>query len=283
VVGNISVGGTGKTPLVIWLAEELRWRGHRPGIITRGYGGGSPTWPQHVSAASDAASVGDEAVLLAARSKAIVVAGPDRVACANAAIERGATVILSDDGLQHYRLLRDYEIAVIDGTRGVGNGFLLPAGPLRESKRRLETVDAVVVTQRAHDEVSYSLARPKWFTARGEIRDAWSLKTREIRPLSAFAGIPVHAIAGIGHPTAFFDGLSHAGLKVDTRALADHAAIAVDDLRFADTAPVLMTEKDAVKCRAFADQRCWAVPLHLSVADGERLLESIVSVIGTPA
>jgi tetraacyldisaccharide 4'-kinase len=267
VVGNITVGGVGKTPLTIWLASQLAARGVRVGIILRGYGGRSTTWPRHVTGATPVEEVGDEAVLLALRTSAIVVAGPDRVADAQLAIERGAEVVLSDDGLQHYRLARDCEIAVIDSQRGVGNGWLLPAGPLREPRTRLNSVDLVVLTRRtpATLESTNDWGAPKSVTVTARLSRATSLSTGEVRPLDAFKGVRVHAIAAIGHPQAFFDGLAEEGLNVDSRALADHAALTPADLRFGDDLPVLMTEKDAVKCRAFADQRLWAVRMDLEL------------------
>jgi tetraacyldisaccharide 4'-kinase len=148
VIGNVTVGGTGKTPFTIWLATQLQAKGARVGIVLRGYGGSSSQWPRDVSSDSAPDEVGDEAVLLASRTGAIVVAGPDRVAAAQRAIERGAEIVLSDDGLQHYRLARDREIVVIDGRRSVGNRRLLPAGPLREPVSRLAQADLRVVSWR---------------------------------------------------------------------------------------------------------------------------------------
>ncbi len=275
VVGNISVGGTGKTPLVIWLTQALRERGFVPGVITRGYGGSSKSWPCDVAPDSDAVIVGDEAVLLSERTGAIVVAGPNRVRAAQRAIERGATVIISDDGLQHYRLARDFEIVVVDAARRFGNGFRLPAGPLRESPRRLATVDAVVSNLR--DEQSYAAGD---FGHRLEIfmhtrlSDARALVSDEHRSLQAFASQRVHAIAGIGNPQAFFQALRAQGLQLDARALNDHASLSAADLSFQDDAPIVMTEKDAVKCHAFADARCWAVALEVELNDGAALLNA---------
>jgi tetraacyldisaccharide 4'-kinase len=278
VVGNITVGGTGKTPLVIWLAQELSRRGLKPGVITRGYGGSSASWPAQVAPDSDPAVMGDEAVLLAQRSGAIVVAGPDRVVDAKQAIALGANVIISDDGLQHYRLARDFEIAVVDGARCFGNGNLLPAGPLRESVSRLDTVSAVVVTCRAegvHEDVLVAW-QPR--IARHRLVAAISLLTNERRSLVSFAG-RVHAVAGIGNPGAFFAALSEHGLQVDGRALADHAPITKADLHFNDVAPVFMTEKDAVKCRVLADERMWVVPIEIEIDNAELLLSKIDAVI----
>jgi tetraacyldisaccharide 4'-kinase len=276
VVGNISVGGTGKTPLVIWLAQALKRRGFRPGIITRGYSGSARNWPRDVNAESDPNEVGDEAVLLAQNSNSIVVAGPDRVLAAQRAIELGADVVISDDGLQHYRMARDFEIAVIDDKRRFGNGFLLPAGPLRESIRRLRSVDVVVRNCRGDTILGDAPNHRCTVIMRTVLESARSLKSGEQRRLSSFTREKVHAIAGIGNPRSFFDALSAAGLVVDAHPLADHAAISARDLQFRDDAPVLMTEKDAVKCRKFADERCWALPLKLEIDDESRLLDQIL-------
>jgi tetraacyldisaccharide 4'-kinase len=277
VIGNITVGGTGKTPLVIWLAQELSRRGFMPAVITRGYGGRSIQWPMRVTADSDPRLVGDEAVLIASRSKVVVIAGPDRVADAQAAIELGADIVLSDDGLQHYRLRRDMEIAVIDGARVFGNRHLLPAGPLREPVNRLDEVSAVVVTNRDGRPQLETLIRWHPMVALNRLGMATSLLTGEKRPLNAFNG-NVHAIAGIGNPSAFFAALAEHNLRVDGRALADHALISAADLQFGDSAPVFMTEKDAVKCRSLSDARLWVVRMELEI-DAEPILTKIEAII----
>lgn len=287
VVGNITVGGTGKTPLVIWMTEYLQSRGYQVGIVTRGYGGRGRAWPQDVTSQSASEEVGDEALLLALRTGAIVVADPDRVAAARRAVERGAQIILSDDGLQHYRLARDREIVVLDGRRGLGNGWRLPAGPLRESAARLGSVDLVVVTQRSSagtDDLAHPMPLICGIVARHELGHAVNLATGEQRSIDSFVGRRVHAIAAIGHPEAFFDMLRARGLDVDARALPDHAAPSVEALRFPDAAPVLMTEKDAVKCRAIADERHWAVRLNVRFEDDdERRLRALLDGAVGPA
>lgn len=260
VVGNITVGGTGKTPLVIWLAARLASAGRRPGIVTRGYGGRSNRWPQNVTAESDPGEVGDESVLLARRCGCPVAAGPDRVAAARLLEDAGVDVILSDDGLQHYRLGRRFEIVVIDAARGFGNDLLLPAGPLREPVARLDEVDAVVE----------NLA-PGASPSRGRIamrliaQAAVALDSGERRPLESFRGATVHAVAGIGNPQRFFDQLAGFGLRVIGHPMPDHAYLSAADIRFADELPVLMTEKDAVKCRAIAGASHWYVPVEASL------------------
>jgi tetraacyldisaccharide 4'-kinase len=275
VVGNITVGGTGKTPFVIWLTQQLCERGLHPAIITRGYGGRASQWPQVVTEQSDPHEVGDEAVLLAQRTQAMVVAGPDRVADAQRAIELGADVIVCDDGLQHYRLQRDAELVLFDAERGAGNGMYLPAGPLREGMRRLRSVSLVIEHRRGN-----SGARTLGVEAlavSSELGMARALTTAEQRPLASFTGQPVHALAAIGNPEAFFAALRRAGLNVDARALPDHAPLTAADLAFNDDLPVLMTEKDAVKCRAFADARCWSVELAMSMTtEQSRVIMQVV-------
>ena len=266
VIGNVTVGGTGKTPFTIWLATHLLAKGVRVGIVLRGYGGSSPHWPRDVSGDSAPEEVGDEAVLLATRTGAIVVAGPDRVAAARRAIERGAEIVLSDDGLQHYRLARAREIVVIDGRRGVGNRRLLPAGPLREPVSRLAEADLRVVSWR--DGTSRPLTPvPATIQVCARLAEATALVGGETRPLDAFKGRRVHAVAAIGHPQQFFAALRQHGLEVAPHALPDHARLSAADIRFPDQLAVLMTEKDAVKCRAIADQRHWAVRMDLRVSE----------------
>ena len=254
VVGNISVGGTGKTPLVIWLSRYLG-RELRPGVVCRGYGGRSRSWPQKVRADSDPATVGDEAVLLAKRCGCPVAAGPDRAACARALIEHEqCNLILSDDGLQHLSLARDIEIAVIDGARRHGNGRCLPAGPLREPPSRLKDVDIVVTNGEAARGEFRMLVRPwKAMSVNGD---------EPPRDLGAFGGAPVHAVCAIGNPGRFFDMLRRARLHVVPHAFPDHHMFSRSEIEFRDDLPVLMTEKDAVKCRGIAGARHWYVPVR---------------------
>lgn len=270
VVGNISVGGTGKTPFVIYLAGRLKAAGRSPGIVTRGYRGRALSWPQRVTADSDPALVGDEAVLLAMRTGCPVVAGPDRVAAAAQLLAGGGVdVVLSDDGLQHYALARAFEIAVVDGARGLGNGMRLPAGPLREPAERLASVDAVVVND------GFAAARagvPAGVPADAlhmslAVRRVYRLADGEAAPLDAFVRRRVHAVAGIAHPERFFRMLEQAGLDVVPHPLPDHAA--PDDYRLCwePAAPVLVTEKDAVKCRARAPADLWCVAVDAALDD----------------
>lgn len=254
VVGNINVGGTGKTPLVARLVDLLRQVGYRPGVVSRGYGGQSVQWPRTVTADSDPGQVGDEPVLLAQRCRCPVVVDPDRVAAAWALLAtHRCNVIISDDGLQHYRLQRDIEIAVVDGFRRFGNAACLPAGPLREPPSRLKNVDFVVGNGAARGqeylmslcgEVAINLADPYISSA-----------------LSNFRQTMVHAMAGIGDPGRFFDHLRHARLRFIAHPFPDHHPFRPADLRFHEDLPVLMTEKDAIKCRSFASDNCWYVPV----------------------
>jgi len=255
VVGNITVGGSGKTPLVIWLVDHLRERGLRPGIVSRGYGGQARHWPQQVRADSDPAAVGDEAVLLAQRSGCPVAVGPDRPAAVRALLQHtGCDVVVSDDGLQHYAMARDIEIAVIDGKRRFGNRLLLPAGPLREPVSRLRSVDLVVCNgEPAAGEFAMQLRDPQ---LRRLDREGESAE------IARFRGQRVRAIAGIGNPGRFFDMLRDHGLVVEAHAFPDHHAYKAEDLRFDTQLPLLMTEKDAVKCRRIIDGDAWVVGIQ---------------------
>jgi tetraacyldisaccharide 4'-kinase len=257
VVGNVSVGGTGKTPFVIWLAAQLKHRGLRVGIVTRGYRGSAQDWPRAVSADSDAREVGDEPVLLARRTGSPVVAGPDRVAAAEKLLaDTPVDVVLSDDGLQHYRLGRRFEIAVVDGQRGMGNGLCLPAGPLREPMERVHEFDAIVVNGGTWGHAGV-------FRASAVITEVRRVKDRTPRALESFKGKMVHAVAGIGHPQRFFDVLEDMGLDVEPHPLEDHAAFGPEQLTFEEPGAVLITEKDAVKCEAFAHDDVWCVVVDL--------------------
>jgi tetraacyldisaccharide 4'-kinase len=271
VVGNLTVGGTGKTPLVIWIAELLKSKGWSPGIVSRGYGAGASRRtgaPCAATVASDAAEVGDEPVVIARRTGCPVWVGADRVRVAAALREQHpeVDVLVLDDGLQHYRLRRDVEIAVVDA-RGFGNGFLLPAGPLREPKGR--RVDAVV----AHGSVregAFSM------TLEGDTVHRMT-DARERRPLAAFAGQRVHAAAGIGDPNRFFLHLGKAGIKVLPHPFPDHHRFSQEDLEFGDDAPLMLTEKDAVKLRSAARPHWWVLPVSakLDPAFGAWLLRTL--------
>jgi tetraacyldisaccharide 4'-kinase len=253
VVGNITVGGTGKTPLVMWLARMLKDEGYRPGIVARGYRGRAQRWPLTVGPETSPVEAGDEAVLLARRGGCPVVAGPDRVADARRLVELGCNVIVSDDGLQHYRLQRDIEIAVIDGVRRFGNGLCLPAGPLREPVSRLREVDWRVTNGEPREgEIGMRLAHTEIYRLDAPGQHA---------EMSEFDFGLVHAVAGIGNPGRFFDSLRALGLDIRPHPFPDHHLFRAADLEFGDHHPVLMTEKDAVKCRQFAQSHHWVVAI----------------------
>jgi len=280
VVGNITAGGSGKTPLVLFLAQELARNGRKPGIISRGYGGASAQNDQvlEVRSTSQPSEVGDEPLLLSRRAGCPVFVGRDRVAAARALIAAYPTcdVIISDDGLQHYRLARDVEIAVVD-ERGLGNGWLLPAGPLREAPRRLRQVDAVVLNGSAslprHLLASATNSHPRVFHMRLQaerfihLRDSQrSCTADDLLSLAAQkTHTRIHAIAGIGHPERFFRQLEQLGLQCEAHRFPDHHRYIPADLQFNDADVLLMTEKDAVKCQTFASdalpEETWVLPV----------------------
>ncbi len=258
VVGNITVGGTGKTPFVIWLANFLTEQGMRPGIVSRGYGGKELAVSTRVTSASDPRQVGDEAVLLARRSACPVMVNVNRVAAVQALLaETDCDIVISDDGLQHYRMNRQLEIVMVDGQRRFGNQHFLPAGPLRESLSRLKKADFVVAQQGALlHEYEMSLSG----------NEAVSLTNPALKkPLADFTQSPVHVVAAIGNPERFFANLRQAGLKIIPNAYPDHYHYAKTDFDFDDEFPVLMTEKDAVKCQGFAQENWWYLPVNAEV------------------
>jgi len=270
VVGNLTVGGTGKTPLVAWLSTHLAAVGMRVAIVSRGYGG-KARGVTRVTLHSRPSEVGDEPLLLARRAQATVFIGRDRVAAAKAAVADGADIVLGDDGLQHLALVRNCEIVVIDGQRGFGNGSLLPRGPLRESPRRLRRVNAVVINGALKPgfQLPGFLSRTA-FTMQMRPGDARPVAgSGQLRSLASFRGTGVHAVAAIGNPQRFFDMLREAGLTLYEHPMPDHHDFKPGDLDFGDSLPVLMTEKDAVKCAAFADARCWYVPVTAEFAANE--------------
>jgi tetraacyldisaccharide 4'-kinase len=267
VVGNLTVGGTGKTPLVLWLVDYLRERGLRPGVATRGYGGGGQREARLLPEHADPLWYGDEPVLLAARGGCPVAVGRDRVAAARLLVaEHDCDVLVTDDGLQHYRLRRDCEILVVDGMRGFGNGRCLPAGPLREPRRRARRADLRIVNGGADAAVPGACAidvggcSMRMTLVPG---DAVNLHdTTQRRPLAAFRGASVTAIAGIGNPRRFFSMLREHGLQIRGRAFPDHHRFSAKDLASLAPGMVLMTEKDAVKCLALAKPEHWYVPVQ---------------------
>lgn len=267
VVGNITVGGTGKTPVVLWLVSYLREHGLHPGIVSRGYGGNTIT-AAAVTAGSDPAVCGDEPLLLARRSDAPVWIGADRAAAANAllAAHPECDIIVSDDGMQHYRLARDVEIAVIDGMRGLGNGHFLPAGPLRESSERLATVNAIVINMSQSSAIALKARAPATFAMTLRSRGFHNLLNQEHTATPEhFHNRRVHAVAGIGNPQRFFAQLQRLGLTFTTHEFPDHHAYTPADLTFNDADFVVMTEKDAVKCGSFATELYWALRVDAEI------------------
>ena len=266
VVGNLTVGGTGKTPLVLWLTGFLRGQGYRPGIVTRGYGGAGTEWPRRVRKDSDPFEVGDEPVLLARRSGCPVVAGPDRVAAGEMLVASGeCDIIVSDDGLQHYRLQRDLEILVVDASRGFGNGRCLPAGPLREPVARHRAVDLRVCTGGPCPGAQVMRLVPQRLV---------NLRNGEVtRSLGELRRQRVTAVAGIGNPDRFFELLRDSGLHVDERPYPDHHPFSREDTVSWPPGPVIMTEKDAVKCTGLARENFWYLPVESRLESGfDRLL-----------
>ena len=266
VVGSILIGGVGKTPLVRALGAALAQQGWRPGIVSRGYGGRNRA-PRAVAPGDNPAVVGDEPLLFAADALPVWI-GRDRVAAARAllAAHSDCDVILADDGLQHYALRRDFEIAVVDDARGFGNGQVLPAGPLREPRSRLEEGDALV---------RLTAGEPPVSTGGGAGRETamtyeplpWRNVTRPdaVADPSAWRGRVVHAVAGIGNPDRFFALLRRLRLDPVCHAYPDHHRYVRAELELPDATAILMTEKDAVKCAAFADGRCWYLPIRARI------------------
>ena len=255
IIGNITVGGTGKTPLTIHLANLLQNDGYRVGLISRGYGG--KTDVKMVTQTSKASEVGDEALLLVKQTQCPMAVGVNRVAAVHFLLKHvPCDVILADDGLQHYALKRDIEIAVIDGARRFGNSACLPAGPLREPIERLNTVDFVVVNGSKQTDTAWL----EWeMQLIGDV--AVNLLTGETKPLSDFNLLPCHGVAGIGNPERFFTQLDKAGIteRID-HSFPDHHVFLPAEINF-NHQLVLMTEKDAVKCKAFATANHWFVPI----------------------
>ncbi len=275
VVGNINVGGTGKSPLVLWLVQELASRGMHPGVVSRGYGGRADAYPLEVLATTDPAESGDEALMIARRSVHPVIVDPDRVAAVDYLLEHhDCDVVIADDGLQHYRLSRDVEIAVVDGKRGVGNGRCMPAGPLRESPSRLREVDFVVsngvqVGPVPCQSTAMSL-RPSGLV---------NLATDDRCAPEHSRFDTVHAVAGIANPQRFFDALGDLGYQVIEHPFADHHQFNPLDLDFGDALPVVMTEKDAAKCRTLGPdlvhESFWYLEVTAVLPDG--FLDAVVA------
>ena len=254
IVGNIGVGGNGKTPLVLWLVELLIAQGYKPGVIARGYGGKAPHYPYLINSDSPVEYCGDEPYLIYHRTKVAVCVSPNRQQSIELLEEQGCNIIIADDGMQHYKLNRDVEIAVIDGKRRLGNGFLLPAGPLREGPNRLKQTDYVICNSGAaqQGEITMSLTPGCFINIGSDVK---------LSPSDFMAAYPrVNAIAGIGAPQRFFDTLTSLGINIShTQGFVDHHQYQASDFEQLPDAhlPVVMTEKDAVKCQHFNLSQAW--------------------------
>lgn len=272
VVGNLTAGGNGKTPVVIWLVEQLLEQGFKPGVVSRGYGGKSDHYPLLLTSETPPAMAGDEPVLIYHRTGAPVAVAPVRKDAVKALLAQyDLDIIITDDGLQHYALQRDYEIVVIDGQRRFGNGWWLPAGPMRERAGRLSSVDAIIVNGgiSQNDEIGMMLE--------GNI--AVNLKTGEKKPVNQLN--KAVAIAGIGHPPRFFDSLNDKGVQlISTKAFSDHSDYSVLELQqlTPHQETLIMTEKDAVKCQHFAQDNWWYLPVSASI-NSQSVLKQVINLI----
>lgn len=263
IVGNITVGGTGKSPLVCHLIEALREKGFNPGIVSRGYGAKiKKNEVREVFNTSLPSEVGDEPLMLKTKLNCRIFVSPSRALAVQALEQTGCDIIISDDGMQHYALHRDIEICVFDGQRKWGNGYLLPMGPLREPISRLKSIPYLVVNGASHAR-SYgqSSLNQKAFSMTLQASLLVNLYSGETKPLSAFSDKAVHAVAAIGHPERFFSTLSSSGLKLEAHAFVDHHAYQVSDFAFEQTLPIIMTEKDAVKCEHLKLNDAWFLPV----------------------
>lgn len=272
IVGNVTVGGTGKTPFVLWLTERLCARGLRVGIASRGYGGRLGSQLRIVGRADDARDVGDEPLLMSRRDNAVVAVCRERSKAAQSLVQEGADIVICDDGLQHYGLHRDMEIAVIDGARRVGNGRMLPAGPLREPVTRLQSVDWIVCQGGSPEpgEIGMRLVGDELMSPDGRVTAR----------IDDFSGRRCHAVAAIGNPGRFFDTLQRAGIHVVPHPLPDHSDIEAALAEITDDDPILMTEKDAVKCRASGRDNLWYLQVEAELdSSAEVLLEAAVELL----
>ncbi|WP_415888294.1 tetraacyldisaccharide 4'-kinase [Neptuniibacter sp. SY11_33] len=266
IVGNISVGGTGKTPLTISLVERLKREGYKPGLISRGYKSKATQFPFDVTTAESPELSGDEPYMLAQRCQCPVIIDPNRPAAAQYLLDNyECDLIISDDGLQHYRLDRDIEIVVIDGERGLGNRALMPAGPLREEPDRLRSVDLIVSNGRLQSKIAEATSIEEMVLQPTVLKNCL---TDEELSLDTLCGRQVHAVAGIGNPQRFFNTLEQE-LKVTVipHAKPDHSFYTVDDFQFGDDHPVVMTEKDAVKVTEFAESHCWYLQIKAQLPE----------------
>ncbi|MGJ8524612.1 Tetraacyldisaccharide 4'-kinase [Halomonadaceae bacterium LMG 33818] len=261
VVGNITVGGTGKSPLAAWLVNHLSEKGWKPGIVSRGYGGTSKHYPLSVTSSTPPSEAGDEPVMLAAQTGVPVAVDPHRPRAVALLADQGCDIVVSDDGLQHYAMERALELVVIDGARGLGNQRCLPEGPLREPVSRLQSVDAVIVNGPTQPPV---FTHPNLFHAAITPVHFRSLMSDNTFPLSPIPlKPPTHAVAGIGHPQRFFQTLSELGVEFMPKTFPDHHDFSESDLHFDDNGDIVMTAKDAIKCVRMSDPCLWALDVRL--------------------
>ncbi len=272
VVGNITAGGTGKSPLTAWLVSELASAGWRPVILSRGYGGKADNYPLQIGASTSPAEAGDEPVMLALSTGCPVVVDPQRRRAADFALEKNlGDVLICDDGLQHYKLPRDLELSVFDGLRGIGNGALIPVGPLREPVSRLASVDFVIVNGKDMSEQAMSsfagIDHPAVYSMVLEPANLVQVKTGAVRSNADLKGRRVKAVAGIGNPARFFDTLRGLGAVVTEAAFPDHYRFRPEDLDAGAEELIVMTAKDAVKCRDFAAENVWSLAVEARLPD----------------
>ena len=267
VVGNLVVGGTGKTPIVIWLTKLLERNGYKPGIVSRGYGGSSPKNPIIVNNETSVSISGDEPLIIFQNTQRPVCISSNRISAVNKLLkETDTNIIISDDGLQHYKMNRDLEIVVFDGNRGIGNGLCLPAGPLREPLERLEEADFMVSSSKytqlntKHKNYLMNYQPIEWVRISDNKRfaaDSWLLSKN------------VHAVAGIGNPAKFYKTLSNLGLNPIPHSFPDHYQFVEDDLEFGDSLPIIMTEKDAARCLELDNKNIWYLSIEATFEDKE--------------
>jgi tetraacyldisaccharide 4'-kinase len=289
VVGNIGIGGNGKTPTTLYLVEKLTEQGLKVGVVSRGYGSKAPHYPYQVSHESNAEQAGDEPLLIFKRTGVPVVIGADRVQACQRLVDLGCELIIADDGLQHYRLARDFEFVVVDGKRLFGNGLLLPAGPLRETTSRINSANCVIVNGESSWPGNSSKLSIPVLTMQLKAKQVINVKSGVVIELETFLTTQltrdknINALAGIGDPQRFFNTLEQLGFNlVSAKGFIDHQAFTADDLQvFSQDIPLLMTEKDAVKCAGFAQDNFWYLPVDadFSTNSDNELISNVINNI----